>query len=147
MKTGDKLNVDHTENYVYLHIDPRDKQVMYVGMGQRHRAWVCGRASNSRHEDHGDWMDELISLGYTPDEWVHIVDQNLPRKKALKLEKMLIEQYGYDNLFNQDMRRPSKMTHDQIKASEDFRREGMSYSKIAEEIGLSAMTIWRNLNK
>ena len=147
MKTGDKLNVDHNENYVYLHIDPRDQQVLYVGMGQRHRAWTCGRSSNSRVEAHGDWMDELISMGYTPDEWVHIVEKNLPRKKALELEKVLIDQYGCDNLFNLEMKGPRKFTEQDLEQARKDRDDGMTYHEIAATLNVAPMTIWRHLNR
>lgn len=131
-------------NYVYVHRDPTTGQVVYVGMGQRHRAWTCGAQSNSRQDDHGAWMDGLLSDGFTPDQWVEIVAKGLTRSEALKLEKELIDEYGYDTLFNRDMKGPRVFVTDEVLA---LREQGLSYQDIAAKVGCSTMTVWRHINK
>lgn len=35
--------------YVYLHVDPRDDRIKYVGMGQGSRAWIIGKVKSLRN--------------------------------------------------------------------------------------------------
>ena len=50
------------KHYVYLHIDPRTCQVVYVGKGSGTRAWHI----SNRSEKHKNWFKEVISLGFDP---------------------------------------------------------------------------------
>jgi hypothetical protein len=48
--------------YVYLHIDPRTSQEVYVGKGSGSRAW----ALSNRKKTHRDWIEELKDLEMLP---------------------------------------------------------------------------------
>ena len=133
-------------HYVYIHVDPRTDEVKYVGMGKRHRAWTCGSASNSRHPEHGKWMDTLLEEGYVPSDWTEIVQSRMTRESALFLEKSLIQLHGYSALFNIDPTGSRSFDEDDILLINQLRDDGLSYSKIAEEVGSTTMTVWRALN-
>ena len=71
-------------HYVYIHMDPRNSQVVYVGKGTAARAWAkCNRSA-----EHKRWIAELKSLNLLPIiKIAHILKDG---KDALIREKILI---------------------------------------------------------
>ena len=53
---------DYQTYYVYLHQHPKTDEVVYVGMGQRDRAWNV----HVRQTEHSQWMEDLLKEGYNP---------------------------------------------------------------------------------
>jgi hypothetical protein len=143
--------------YVYLHRHPETQQVVYVGKGTAGRAWACGTSTNAKHgrgtrtPQHQEWIDSLLDQGYTPADFVKIVKQGLDSKTALTLELELTEQYkNSSTLFNVMCygTANSVLTPEQLKKANGLREEfATSYSKIAQQIGATPMTVWRALNK
>jgi len=72
------------KHYVYLHIDPRTCQVVYIGKGTRLRAWHI----HNRSDKHVKWFDELKSLNIIPIiKIIHVFD--IPEPAFIR-EQMLI---------------------------------------------------------
>ena len=67
-------------HYVYTH-RTLSGSVFYVGKGSKRRAWDCKLRSEA-------WFDNA-SDGYK----IHIVAENLSKKDALALEKVVIDVY------------------------------------------------------
>lgn len=74
--------------YVYTHIDPRNKAIKYVGIGQYDRAWNTRR--NQRKENHVAWIEELYKQGFTLADIVQIEVNGLSKEEALECEKEMI---------------------------------------------------------
>jgi len=137
--------------YVYFHQHPVDETVVYVGMGQKGRAWAItnsggdNSAYGNRNKYHYNWFLSLEKEGRTLDEIVKIKDKGLTKIEALRLEKYLIEHYkpifnkvaGLNNL---------KMTQEKYVAALVMRGDGLSYANIGVELDLSPMTVYRALN-
>ncbi len=141
--------------YVYLHFHPETKQIVYVGKGTAGRAWQCGTSLNARHgrgnrtEKHQQWIVALLEEGYTPADFVQIVEQGLSPEAALQLEADLTEQHKAEGLFNRDCYGRKSITvlaPEQILLAGSLRSEGYSYSRIALRLEKTTMTIWRALN-
>jgi hypothetical protein len=75
--------------YVYLHINPTNGKVFYVGKGSRNRAYQ----TRSRN-DH--WKNTVNKYGID----VCIVSDNMTNEEAASFEVRLISFYGLDNLCN-----------------------------------------------
>ncbi|NJO48271.1 MAG: hypothetical protein HC840_00985 [Leptolyngbyaceae cyanobacterium RM2_2_4] len=73
--------------YVYIHIDPRDKSVRYVGKGTGDRAWRLKRRSGK----HKSWLKSLESKGLLP--VIEIVEYFSSEKEALTKEADLIKSF------------------------------------------------------
>lgn len=83
MKTNRSLKYKNS-HYVYVHIDPRDRQVIYVGQGKGERAWI----KYNRSKEHKNWVIELKLLNLLP--IIKIVHVFKDHKDALIRERMLI---------------------------------------------------------
>ena len=137
--------------YVYTHEHPVDGTVVYVGMGQKGRAWAIANsggdnaAYGNRSKDHFNWFLQLEANNYTLDQIVNIKARGLTKKEALSVERGLIDEYR--PTFNKVMGiKLLKMTEEKYSKAVALREDGMSYSKIAEELGFSPMTVHRALN-
>jgi hypothetical protein len=74
--------------YVYTHINPTTKDVFYVGIGFDNRAWNkwAGRSKF--------WDNYVNKYGFE----VNIIEQNITRKQAEKIEVKLIAELGRKHL-------------------------------------------------
>ena len=138
--------------YVYTHEDPDTGEVMYVGMGQKSRAWVITNSNGNnaayghRSKDHYEWFLEKEAAGYTMQDLVVILKSNLSKGMALGNEKFLIDTFSPP--FNKKQGLANlKITKDKYKTAVEMRKDGLSYERIAKELELSAMTVYRALNK
>lgn len=138
-------------HYVYAHIDPETSQLLYVGQGQRHRAWEYyshprpdGTYWVGRTPEHRDHLLSLVSKGYLPCDWVHIVERQLSKKDAKQIEHDLIELTS--PMFN---KKPGlaqlALTKDQVARAIQMRKDGKYFREIAEEFNVATMTIHRML--
>lgn len=82
--------------YVYLHIDPNTKQVVYIGKGTKDRAWQF----HNRKDDHKSWALSLIQNGLEP--IVKLIHVFKNEEDAYIREEMLISFFRSINieLFN-----------------------------------------------
>lgn len=129
-------------HYVYRHKDPDTGAIRYVGKGSGGRAWVTERVGQPKLTEQ---LKEWLIQGYVPSEWVEIVAQRLTREEAFEMEKELIERYEPDlNCTQWDW--SLTLTTEQIACAKALRAEGMSYEKVAKEIGTSTMTVYRLIN-
>lgn len=136
--------------YVYLHRDPRDSVIKYVGVGKYDRAW-CVR-SNQRKNKHVAWLKELFNLGYTLNDIVVIERNMLSKDEALMIEKQIILELK--PLFNA-MSNPNywsknrKTTPDVCDLAKSLQEMGYGYIRISHLVGgtkTNAMTIKRMIS-
>lgn len=74
--------------YVYKHIDPRNREVVYVGKGYKSRAWELWQTV--RNQEAKDWANSMTDLGYLPSDLVVIVEKFSLSEDAATFEKALI---------------------------------------------------------
>lgn len=70
--------------YVYTHLNPKTKEVFYVGIGKDNRAWNKGAGRNKF------WDNYVNKYGFE----VELVAENLTRNQAGKIEIELIAELG-----------------------------------------------------
>ena len=81
--------MDMKKYLVYIHKNRCTNDVFYVGIGDRGRAYDETNRSN-------EWKQKINECYFD----VEIVAENLPRDLAFKIEKALIQSYGFNNLVN-----------------------------------------------
>ena len=80
--------------YVYLYVDPRDRQIKYVGKGVGHRA-IQHREGGGKK---GKWLKDLQAAGKEPQ--IDILARNLTEAEALLVERCVIDAIGIPPLTN-----------------------------------------------
>ena len=137
--------------YVYCHQHPVEGSIVYVGMGQKGRAWSItnsggdNAAYGNRSQNHYNWFLTLEANGHTLDEVVNIVAKGLTKREALDFERELID--DCHPVFNKVAGlNILKMTEEKYLAAVAMRQDGLSYSAIGTELELSPMTAYRALN-
>lgn len=133
--------------YVYTHADPDTKEVVYVGVGTKDRAYTS-RATQRGNPEHEQWLQDVETRGYIPHEYVNIICKSSNRDDCLLAEAELIDKLrpAYNRLSIKPATWAMTYTQEEIAMIKDLRSEGMSYSKIAEEMGRSTMGVWRVAN-
>jgi|SRR5665213_1607179 len=153
------VNKNYSVNkyYVYIHFHPKTKEVVYVGKGTGHRAWVtsCNPAAykqkygQGRTPEHHSWAEALFAEGYTPEDFVKIKEKGLNNKAALQYEAELKATYikAGSKLFNMNVgEKLLKLSIQQTKEAEKLRLDDKSYLEIAAHFGVSTMAVWNLLN-
>jgi len=85
--------------YVYQLIDPRNNKPFYIGEGKGNRAWSHLEFKSGCNNPHKDRIIQKIhDLGL--EVIVEIVHNNLSKVESTRLEEILIEEIGIDNLSN-----------------------------------------------
>lgn len=146
---------DYQRYYVYEHHNPDTQQIVYVGLGQKERAWTMRPANRS--EDHRLYLEDLLDKGYVPSDWVSIVGKALTLKEAEALEQKLIELYKpkYNKSKNPNYNYYTKFTNEIRQTFKGLREIGLSYTHIAFLCGADgkqsrkntkAMSVWRAIN-
>jgi hypothetical protein len=133
----------YSQYYVYHHKNPQTNEIIYIGSGTAERAWAYNWAY-SRQRDHVDHLHELAAQGYLPCDWVVVVRRGMTRDEARSLEKEEIIQHKPK--FNRHKGYGSFRDPEQAKKAKTLREEGMSFAKIADQLGVTAMTAWRACN-
>ena len=132
--------------YVYKHIDPRTDELIYIGHGCRGRAWVHGSDKTVlRSQEHLAHLESMTQDGFVASDWVKIVATGLDKPSACKQEQELIRElkptYNKPN-----GKKALKLTPEQYSLCLQMRQDGLFYHQIADEMGVSPMTIYRALN-
>lgn len=137
------MRVPDHRYYVYWHVDPENLEVVYVGHGCGHRAWLSDPPF--RDELHSEYLGMLENTGYTPDQWVRIAQRSLTKEQACTIERCDIKAFKprYNKIQGANL---LKVTPELLEEAFKLREEGWSYSKIAESMDLSTMTIHRAMN-
>ena len=91
-------------------------------------------------------MMDLTTEGYIPTDWVEVTDKGLTKSDACILEQELIRKHA--PTFNAAMgKKLLKLSKRSVETAKRLRLEyKLSYSKIADKLNSSTMTIWRALN-
>jgi len=142
--------------YVYRHKDPTSlglyNDTVYIGHGRGSRAWHLGAYRTNPHSsgvgrnyEHAQWASALIDAGYLPPEIVHIEEHGLTKAEALALENELIweEKPRFNKLQGKAQ---CALNEEEVAVAFELREMGLSYKKIAEELGVTAMTIHKLIN-
>jgi len=132
--------------YVYKHTDPRYDELIYIGHGCRGRAWTHGSdKSVLRSKEHLARLESMTVDGFHAGDWVCILHSGLTKSDACKLEQELIRELK--PTYNKPQgKHLLKLTPEQFALCQEMREDGMFYHAIAEEIGVSTMTVYRALN-
>jgi len=116
--------------YVYHHVDPRTKQIMYVGLGTQERAWMI----RNRSKEHIQWVNELYDCGFTLNEFVFIKEKKLNKKAAMEKEKEDVGVFNpvFNKLLNKNhwnkQKKGDRSLCSELKA---LREMGYTFYKIA----------------
>ena len=79
--------------YVYKWVNPKTLEVFYVGKGKYAKCY--NRAYNKHHAGRCEnKRSKLLQQGYTNDDIIRIVADNLSEADALAIETQLINEYG-----------------------------------------------------
>ena len=126
-------------NYLYIHKHPQTGEIVYVGKGSNSRAWEI---STRRNPPHREWMSELTLGGCIPCDWVVITHRDLSSESASSLEKATINQYRpkFNTYNNPDA---SSVDQEEVARAKELRLAGMSFRRIAKQMGKGTQTIWR----
>ena len=138
--------------YIYQHVDPETNEIVYVGQGKKHRAWVMGTMRNHkinnlqyghRNRDHNNWMEGLIDKGYLPCDWVKIYSKQQSKEDSSINEINLIKQLNpkYNINHTDNYRNPPL-----IDIAKGWRYLGLSFSDIGKMMKVSTMKAWRLCN-
>lgn len=130
--------------YVYLHIDPETREVVYVGKGIGGRAWDVTRARGG-HRAHQEWMQSLMSRGFIPTDWVFITARNLPEDMAFAVEKAYLHKNGVLRFNRQsgEQQHQAKLTNEQVVSIYTELQDKQSKVKsIAERYKVSRAAIY-----
>jgi hypothetical protein len=128
--------------YVYKHVDPLYGMTVYVGKGCGGRAWDVTRNRNGNKE-HLEWMLELCELGYSPDEWVVIIQRDLDEETALRIES----EYRHTNgcpIYNRqsgEKNYQAKLTDKQAREIFQRAKAGEKHGDLSEEFGVSRSAV------
>lgn len=74
--------------YVYAWIDPRVNEFFYIGKGKERRAWNDHRGARCFNK-----LKRVLDCGYTMNDIVRILHNNLSEENALLIEEQLINEY------------------------------------------------------
>ena len=132
--------------YVYKHTDPRTDELIYIGHGCRGRAWIHGSEKTVlRSTDHLAHLEAMTQEGFIATDWVEVVNSGLSKKDACKIEQELIREL--QPTYNKPQgKHLLKLSKDQLDLCKELREQGLFYHQIAEEVGVSTMTVYRALN-
>jgi hypothetical protein len=133
-------------HYVYKHVDPRTDELLYIGHGCRGRAWVHGSdKSVLRSQEHLAHLESMTQEGFVAGEWVFVLNSGLTKSDACVIEQDLIRKMK--PLYNKPQGKSAlKITPEQYQLAQEMREDGKFYHQIADEIGVSTMTVYRALN-
>lgn len=133
--------------HVYTLTDPRDTKVRYVGMSQdAHKRYASHLATLERHcADKDKWLQELVSLGYTP--ILNIIETVETKKEALAKEHYWIQRHlSASNSLTNVRCTPKEKERRSMKAAKKPPQEAMpsdylTPSDVGEILGVSAYTV------
>lgn len=132
--------------YVYKHTDPRTNEIIYIGHGCRGRAWIHGsKLTCLRSQPHLDHLEGMTQAGFTPQDWVELIVTGITKEDACKIEQDLIRKINPTYNMPQG-KHLIKLTPEQFQMCKKLREGGAYYNVIANEVGVSAMTVYRALN-
>lgn len=132
------------KHYVYSHSDPVSGDLLYIGVGSYGRAWESRRYNRS--EEHYRYLEYLISLGYTPADWVLILDKQLDKTTAHKKEYELIGKLKPRFNFEMGPRSAKKLTKDELILLQTKLNNGESRKAIARYFNIDPHTVQRILS-
>lgn len=128
--------------YVYYHVEPSSREIVYIGKGTGGRAWDVTR-SRGEHKEHQEWMMSLMDEGFVPSDWVVIFKKGLSEKEAFKEERELLNETGPVKFNRQagEKQHQAKMSNEQALEAFELREKGLTHAEIANLYGVSRSAI------
>ena len=128
--------------YVYVHVVPHTKDIMYVGKGCYGRAWDVTR-NRDGHPKHLDWMKSLVNAGYLPSDWVKIVKHRLTEAQAFAYEKEYLHSIGGADFNRQSGENNFQAKLTNLQAQEIYlkAKSGSNHQTLADQFGVSRSAI------
>ena len=128
--------------YVYLHVDPKTDEVLYVGKGCGGRAWDVTRNRGGSLE-HMDYLISLCEEGYTPDDWVKIIHKNISEMEAFNKEKEYLHLNGSLRFNRQcgEKQHQAKITNEDARIIYIACKEGRKHQELADIYGISRSAV------
>lgn len=131
-----------TPYQVYHHVDPDTGYVVYVGIGTLDRPWQV----HNRSKEHSTWLKEKYTEHGSLNNIVYVMNTFVGKGTALEIELEMIGRLRPK--FNKNFDYPLiSLTKEGFKKAKYLKETGNSYSTIARQLQVSAMTIYRALNK
>lgn len=130
-------------HYVYAHICPVTKDIIYIGHGTGARAWMF--TEPFRAKNHAEYLVKLGEDGFLPCDWVHVFLRHVSKTQACEAEQVAIKEH--EPRFNKPQGPTPLITPQLLATAAEYRQLGFSYSKIAEILNVSTMTAYRALRK
>jgi hypothetical protein len=130
----------------YVYVYKENSEIVYVGMGQKGRAWHCGYMRGDTEERQA-WKEEQIAKGKLPCDWVTIVERGLSKAEAKDLEVFMIAEIKPKLNRHHNPNYDHSRTPLDLKKIKQLRKAGLSYANIALKLGTSTMTVYRQFNK
>lgn len=125
--------------YVYQHVNPITKEVVYIGCGKKDRAWVSQK--NHRQPEHYERLLFYYDQGYTLSDIVVIVKQGLTKKEAHTMEQCLILESK--PTLNRAKGLNSYVGLEELRQAKEMREKGMTFKQIANKMNTTTMTAYR----
>ena len=124
-------------HYVYTYSD--GGHIVYVGFGTKNRAWSARYGENDKLQD---WINKQWARGHLATDYVDIVARGLSEQQARKLEREMIYHHlpEYNTNYGETHFR-AKITEDQAREIYMARKDGKTYSVLAEKYGLDYSTV------
>lgn len=88
-----KMFEDESIFYVYEHINPKTREVVYVGHGVDGRAYEICKPCARRSYEHAEWAFNLLSQNYLPSDLVRIRAFGVSKKSAERIERDILRKY------------------------------------------------------
>ena len=93
--------IEQLKWYVYLLIDPRDGEILYVGKGHGNRIFAHAQDALAGRESESDKLEQIRAIHAAGHEVRHeLLRFGLRDRTALEIEAAAIQLFGRDNLTN-----------------------------------------------
>lgn len=126
--------------YVYMHVDPDTKEIVYIGKG------CFARAANvdGRTDDHREWLQEVVTRGDIPYSYIYFLRCDLPEEDAYFYEQSKLSELidaGNRPRFNKVTRHwyfaPDYPAHAYVKAERERCEYNAKHKKYRVELAAS----------
>jgi len=102
-----KFNLQDTQYYVYIYLDPFTEIPIYIGKGKNSRMYEHLKINDKSKGKFQNKLKKILKTGYLP--IIYKIKENLNAFEALNLEHFFIEFFGIKNRFGDGVLYNSKL--------------------------------------